>query len=145
MATSVIATPELKRFVVDEGHGVKGVSDLKLKTLPELFIQPVERRLDVTKVLQDELIPVIDLSNYEDPEVMKSICYAAEKWGFFQIVNHGIPLNIIDGVKDATHKFFELSTDEKKKYSSQNSPSKTLQFLRVSIPKWTKRMNGKIT
>ncbi|CAH1424397.1 unnamed protein product [Lactuca virosa] len=129
MAASLIATLELKRFVVDEGHGVKGVSDLKLKTLPELFIQPVERRLDVSKVLQDELIPVIDLSNYEDPEVMKLVCSAAEKWGFFQIVNHGVPLNIINGVKEATHKFFEYPTDEKNKYSSQNSPSKNVTIL----------------
>ncbi|KAL7616588.1 hypothetical protein Lser_V15G04285 [Lactuca serriola] len=129
MELSLSATGELKQFVVDEGHGVKGVSELKLKTLPELFIQPVERRLDVSKVLPNELIPVIDLSNYEDPEVMKSICYAAEKWGFFQIVNHGLPLDIIDAIKDATHKFFELSTKEKKKYLSQNTPSKNVRFL----------------
>ncbi|CAH1439300.1 unnamed protein product [Lactuca virosa] len=129
MALSHSATGELKQFVVDEGHGVKGVSELKLKTLPELFIQPVERRLDVSKVLPNELIPVIDLSNYEDPEVMKSICYAAEKWGFFQIVNHGLPQDIIDGIKDATHKFFELSTEEKKKYLSRNTPSKNVRFL----------------
>ena len=129
MALSHCATGELKQFVVDEGHGVKGVSELKLKTLPELFIQPVERRLDVSKVLPNELIPVIDLSNYEDPEVMKSICYAAEKWGFFEIVNHGLPLDIIDAIKDATHKFFGLSTKEKKKYLSQNTPSKNVRFL----------------
>ncbi|KAI3740620.1 hypothetical protein L2E82_31090 [Cichorium intybus] len=129
MASLLIATPELKQFVVDEGHGVKGVSDLNLKTLPELFIQPVERRLDTSKVLSHELIPVIDLSNHEDPNVIKSVCDAAEKWGFFQIVNHGVPLSIIQGIKDATHKFFELSTAEKKKYLSQNSPSKNVRFL----------------
>ncbi|KAL4581587.1 hypothetical protein LXL04_006110 [Taraxacum kok-saghyz] len=123
------STSELKQFVINEGYGVKGVSELNLKTIPELFIQPVNRRLDTTKVLPDELIPVIDMSNCEDPNVIKSICEAAEKWGFYHIVNHGVPLSVMEGVKDATHKFFELSSDEKKKYLSRNSPTKNVRLL----------------
>ncbi|KAI3768783.1 hypothetical protein L2E82_19617 [Cichorium intybus] len=138
MAPTLATTSDFKQFVVHEGHGVKGVSELKLKTLPELFIQPVERRLDTSKVLPDELIPVIDMSNSNDLEVTKSVCDAAEKWGFFQIVNHGVPLNIIEGVKEATHKFFELSTDEKKKYLSQNSPTKNVRFLTSFNPEMDK-------
>ncbi|KAJ0876074.1 putative non-heme dioxygenase domain, isopenicillin N synthase [Helianthus annuus] len=79
----------IKTFVVDDGHGVKGLSELRFKTLPELFIQPREKRLDMTKVVHHESIPVIDMSDWEDPKVMKRICDAAENWGFFQVVNHG--------------------------------------------------------
>ncbi|KAI3740621.1 hypothetical protein L2E82_31091 [Cichorium intybus] len=134
---------KLKEFVVDEGHGVKGVSELNLKTLPELFIQPVERRLDMKKVLPDELIPVIDMSNSDDPEVIKMVCDAAEKWGFFQIINHGVPLSIIEDVKYATHKFFNLSTNEKKKYLSQNSPTKNVRFLTSFNPEVDKAYEWK--
>ncbi|PWA38449.1 oxoglutarate/iron-dependent dioxygenase [Artemisia annua] len=33
-------------------------------------------------------IPVIDMSNFDDPNVANAICATASKWGFFQIVNH---------------------------------------------------------
>ncbi|XP_023734211.1 feruloyl CoA ortho-hydroxylase F6H1-3 [Lactuca sativa] len=135
--------PDLKKFVVDEGHGVKGVSELNLKILPELFIQPVEKRLNMSKVLPDELIPVIDISASEDPKVIKSVCDAAEKLGFFQIVNHGVPLSIIESVKEATHKFFGLSSEEKKKYLSRNTPSKNVRYLTSFSPEVDKAYEWK--
>ncbi|KAI3740627.1 hypothetical protein L2E82_31097 [Cichorium intybus] len=120
---------KLKTFVIDEGHGVKGLSDLNIKTLPELFIQPLEKRFDISKVLPDEFIPIIDMSNPEDPEVMKSICDAAENHGFFQIVNHGIPLSMMEDVKDAAHKFFALPVEEKKKHLFKDGTVKNVEYL----------------
>nr|KAJ0220672.1 hypothetical protein LSAT_V11C200059640 [Lactuca sativa] len=100
----------------ESSQAVDKVDHQFLKILPELFIQPIEKLINMSKVLPDELIPVIDISDSKDPEVIKSVCDAAEKLGFFQIVNHGVPLSIIEGVKDATHKFFGLSSEEKKKH-----------------------------
>ncbi|CAH1440216.1 unnamed protein product [Lactuca virosa] len=134
MASLLHNTRELKTFVVDEGHGVKGLSELKIKSLPELFIQPVEKRLDMSKVVPYESIPVIDMSNSDDLKVREAICDAAEKWGFFQIINHGVPLSIIDNVKDATHKFFMLPPEEKKKYLFKNSPTKNVRLVTSFIP-----------
>lgn len=134
MAPSLTDTSELKTFVVDEGHGVKGLSELKIKTLPELFIQPLEKRLDMSKVVPHESIPVIDMSKSDDPEVMNLICDAAEKWGFFQVVNHGVPLSVLEDVKDATYRFFGLPANEKKKYLFRNSPTKNVRLLTSFIP-----------
>ncbi|KAK9068818.1 hypothetical protein SSX86_012934 [Deinandra increscens subsp. villosa] len=134
MAYPLTDIHELKRFVVDEGHGVKGLSDLKLKTLPELFVQPREKRLDMSKVMHHESIPVIDMSNSDDPEVIKLICDAAENWGFFQVVNHGVPLDVLDDVKDATRRFFSLPADEKKKYLFRNSRTKNVRLVTSFIP-----------
>ncbi|GKC07444.1 feruloyl CoA ortho-hydroxylase 1-like protein [Tanacetum coccineum] len=143
MAPSLTDMHELKTFVANEGNGVKGLSELKIKTLPELFIQPLEKRLDMSKVAHKESIPVIDMSNYEDPEVMDSICDAAEKWGFFQIVNHDVPLSVLEDVKKATYRFFDLPADEKKKYLFNNSPTKNVRLLTSFIPEVDKVLEWK--
>ncbi|KAJ9559311.1 hypothetical protein OSB04_013925 [Centaurea solstitialis] len=143
MAPSLTDTRELKTFVVDEGHGVKGLAELNIKTLPELFIQPVEKLLDVNKVVPQDSIPVIDMSNFEDPEVDERICDAAENWGFFQIVNHGVPVSVLEDVKKATHRFFALRADEKKKYLFKNSPTKNVRLVTSFIPEVDKVLEWK--
>ncbi|XWS58760.1 hypothetical protein CRYUN_Cryun08bG0061700 [Craigia yunnanensis] len=95
-------------FVINQGNGVKGLSEMGLKALPKKYIQPLEEMMCMTNILSQESIPIIDMSNWEDPEVAKSICDAASKWGFFQIVNHDVPVEVLENVKDATYRFFGL-------------------------------------
>ncbi|XVE83343.1 hypothetical protein DITRI_Ditri16bG0081400 [Diplodiscus trichospermus] len=40
------------------------------------------------------------MSNWEDPQVAKSICDAASEWGLFQIVNHEVPVEVLENVKE---------------------------------------------
>ncbi|XP_071902922.1 bi-functional coumaroyl CoA and feruloyl CoA ortho-hydroxylase F6H2-1-1-like [Coffea arabica] len=111
-----------------QGNGVSGLSKLGIKTLPERYILPPKDRLDQNKVVLEESIPIIDVSNWDDPEVAGSICEAAAKWGFFQIINHGIPLEVLENVKEAGHKFFQLPNEERRKYWKENSPTPTVQL-----------------
>nr|XP_027061866.1 feruloyl CoA ortho-hydroxylase 2-like [Coffea arabica] len=123
---------DVKALTIDEGYGVKGLSDMNLKTLPKQFIQPPEERFTEHTLILEESIPVIDISNWNDPKVADIVCDAAEKWGFFQIINLGIPAEILQSVMDATHRFFELPPKEKMKYNKKNSPT-TNVFLRTSF------------
>ncbi|KAL3696158.1 hypothetical protein R1sor_010234 [Riccia sorocarpa] len=72
---------------------------------------------------QNEQIPVIDLaplsSNDEEAvrKVIEAIGNAAEKWGFFQVVNHGVPLEFIESLEKEALAFFTLPLEEKKKIS----------------------------
>ncbi|XP_076913429.1 feruloyl CoA ortho-hydroxylase F6H1-3-like [Bidens hawaiensis] len=131
-------------FAVNKGHGVKGLAELGLKTLPSEYIQPPQERIDTSiKHAHLNSIPLIDMSKCEDPEVAEAICNAAQKWGFFQIVNHGVPMHVLKDVKDATHGFFGLPAEEKLKYSKERSVTNNARYGTSFTPEAKKALEWK--
>nr|QJD20742.1 gibberellin 2-oxidase [Litchi chinensis] len=57
-------------------------------------------------------IPVIDLT---DPEAKNHIVRACEEYGFFKVVNHGVPLEFMAKLETEAVKFFGLPQFEKDK------------------------------
>ncbi|KAF3531153.1 hypothetical protein DY000_02043213 [Brassica cretica] len=147
VSTTQFSDPaEVTEFVVNQGNGVKGLSETGIKALPDQYIQPFEERL-INKFVNetDEAIPVIDMSNPDEGKVAKAICDAAEKWGFFQVINHGVPLEVLDNVKAATHRFFNLPVEEKSKYTKENSLSTNVRFGTSFSPRADQKLwSGKI-
>ncbi|KAK8478401.1 hypothetical protein V6N13_136609 [Hibiscus sabdariffa] len=133
----------LREFVINQGNGVKGLSELGLTALPKQYIQPLEERTCMTNIVLQESIPIIDMSNWEDPQVTKSICDAASKWGFFQIVNHDVPVEVLENVKDATYRFFGLPAEVKNKYSKEHSCSNNVRFGTSFTPQAEKALEWK--
>ncbi|CAJ1948730.1 unnamed protein product [Sphenostylis stenocarpa] len=132
---------DLTEFVIVEGNGVKGLSEIGLKSLPREYIQPLEERM--MNVVGGDSIPIIDMSNWDDQKVEDEICDAAEKWGFFQVINHGVPLHVLEKVKDATHRFYEMEAEEKVKYSKENSASKHVRYGSSFSPESEKALEWK--
>jgi len=105
---------ELKAF--DETKaGVKGLVDHGILKIPTLFHHPPDKFSKSTQ----QIIPIIDFANIgKDPntrqELISKIKEASETWGFFQVVNHGIPLNVLEDIKDGVRRFFEQDTEIKK-------------------------------
>ncbi|XP_015878746.3 feruloyl CoA ortho-hydroxylase F6H1-3 [Ziziphus jujuba] len=130
-------------FVLTKEHGVKGLSETGIKTLPNQYIQPLEERLCMTKIVPKNAIPIIDLSDPNTTGVVDAICNAAERWGFFQIVNHGVPLQVLENAKEATPRFFGLPAQEKNKYSKDNSPSNTIRYGTSFSPQAEKALEWK--
>lgn len=58
-------------------------------------------------------IPVIDINRLQDPETLSQLDRACRDWGFFQVVNHGIPQDTIDNIFRQASAFFALPLDKK--------------------------------
>lgn len=134
---------DVMKFVVDEGNGVKGLAESGIQCVPKRYIQPQEERHDATHVVENERIPIIDVSQIDDPAVADAICAAAEEWGFFQVINHGVPMNVLNEVKEATRNFFQLPTAEKKKYSKTCSPTGNVRYGTSFYPEGEKSLEWK--
>ncbi|GAB4825288.1 hypothetical protein Ancab_040329 [Ancistrocladus abbreviatus] len=115
-------------FVVNKGHGVSGLAKMGLKSVPDQYIQPVEERLESLKLVTDESIPTINVCNWEDQTICDAICNASKKYGFFQIINHGIPMEVLEEIQAAAHHFFQLPTEEKVKYKADVFKSGTAKL-----------------
>lgn len=79
------------------------------------FIQATEHRPKLPTFVQVDEIPIIDLSESSQENLISKIGKACEEWGFFQVINHGIPFDISNKVEIEAKKFFEQSIEEKKK------------------------------
>ncbi|KAH9656317.1 Fe2OG dioxygenase domain-containing protein [Citrus sinensis] len=89
----------------------------------EAFVQALGHRPKLS-ITEDEGIPLIDLSPLSSPndantkhidDLVAEIGNACKTWGFFQVINHGVPLEKRQKVEDAMRKFFAQPLEEKRK------------------------------
>lgn len=107
--------------------GVKGLIDSGLHKIPKIFVRPQEEldEEELTCKTNDPVqVPVIDLSSTQSTErrkqIIEQVKFASETCGFFQVVNHGIPLSVLDGMIEGVRNFHEMDLHEKKKYYSRD-------------------------
>lgn len=93
--------------------------------LPERYIRSENERPSLSnQSSQTGCIPVIDMDlllreNDCRSKEMEKLAMACEEWGFFQVVNHGIPGSLMEQMKKFTREFFLLPLEEKVKYAVQ--------------------------
>ncbi|XP_059650890.1 1-aminocyclopropane-1-carboxylate oxidase homolog 1-like [Cornus florida] len=147
--TSYDRNTELKAFD-DTKSGVKGLVDAGVTKIPPIFInhkhdQPHQKpytQLGDLSGTKQGTIPVIDLDGvHRDAtkrrEISGEVLEACEKWGFFQVVNHGIPVSVLDEMVDGICRFNEQDTEEKKKWYTRDVKRKVLfvsNFLLYTSP-----------
>ncbi|PIN16655.1 Iron/ascorbate family oxidoreductase [Handroanthus impetiginosus] len=107
--------------------GVKGLTDLGLPKIPKIFVRPSEELAEELphKNTHKIQVPVIDLSGvFQDADrrrqIVEEVRIASETSGFFQVVNHGVPLSVLDGMIEGVREFNEQDVEEKKKYYSRD-------------------------
>lgn len=109
---------ELKAFD-DSKAGVKGLIDAGVDKVPKIFIRPPDELAEELNRCQASLqVPIINLSGIEKgnrrEDVVHQVRAASEKWGFFQVVNHGIPQSVLDEMIDGIRMFHEQDPEVKK-------------------------------
>ncbi|GAB2294461.1 hypothetical protein Dimus_028667 [Dionaea muscipula] len=116
----------------DTKVGVKGLVDAGVQTIPSIFIRPQDELSREKQQLQQQnnkicetchsaagsggglQVPVIDLMGDERGMIRDQILSASEHWGFFQVVNHGIPMDLLEGTIQGIRMFHEQDADVKK-------------------------------
>ncbi|XP_074291048.1 1-aminocyclopropane-1-carboxylate oxidase homolog 1-like [Silene latifolia] len=104
--------------------GTKGLVDSGIDTLPKIFIRPLDEVSGNCSIHAANLqVPMIDLSGLEKDEnrkrIVEEIRDASEKWGFFQVINHGIPLDVMDNMLKGVRMFHEQDSEVKKEFYSR--------------------------
>ncbi|KAF7837516.1 1-aminocyclopropane-1-carboxylate oxidase-like protein 1-like [Senna tora] len=104
----------------DTKAGVKGLVDAGLTSIPPLFHHPPHYSQKASNLGNTQhIIPLIDLAGIDkDPttrqQIVDKLRDASETWGFFQLLNHGIPVGVLEGIKHGVRRFYEQDTEIKK-------------------------------
>nr|XP_009776675.1 PREDICTED: 1-aminocyclopropane-1-carboxylate oxidase homolog 4-like isoform X1 [Nicotiana sylvestris] len=111
---------ELKEF--DESKiGVKGLVDKGLTAIPSFFIHPLEppNPEPKTRPGYKHSIPVVDFSAPRST-LVDQIHQASTTLGFFQIINHSVPVEAINRIVGSIKTFNEHPDKVKMKYYSRD-------------------------
>lgn len=134
-ATTYGRASELKAFD-NMKIGVKGLVDAGITKIPRIFHHPhLSITLNPTNPLLSSpstkmMIPTIDLggglfdSTFTRESVITKIREAVEKFGFLQAINHGIPLDLLEKMKDGVREFHEQDSQVRKKFYSRDNTKK---------------------
>ncbi|XP_042475627.1 protein SRG1 [Macadamia integrifolia] len=110
------------------GHldDIQELSKNQPTTVPDRYIRDESERpthVSATSPQSSSMqIPVIDLSKLvegnedQSQTELSKLASACEEWGFFQVVNHGIHLELLESIEKITMEFFNLPLEEKQKY-----------------------------
>ncbi|KAJ1704556.1 hypothetical protein LUZ63_004335 [Rhynchospora breviuscula] len=112
---------------------VQAISEAGFEKIPDCYIKPVNERplnakqagncTDRAKLVR---VPVVDLKGLSSSNLatyqatVEAISTACREWGLFQVVNHGVNVDLVNNVKDSWRGFFCLPTENKQVYA--NSP-----------------------
>ncbi|CAL5094031.1 unnamed protein product [Urochloa decumbens] len=108
---------------------VRNVQALAACSADELTAEALDRYIrpdiDQDAVLEEhsDELPVIDLGRLLNPESWEEeaakLRFACEEWGFFQVLNHGVPEEVVLNIKRDIQEFFKLPLEIKNLYAQQ--------------------------
>lgn len=142
---------EVKEFQ-ETRAGVKGLVDSGMATIPRMFIhqpQDLPKAPHFNIVKNNEFkVPMIDLRGLEfgrRKEIVDEIREAAETWGFFQMINHGIPITVMDELLETHRRFHEQPGEVKMELYSPDTKQKVRFYSNIGIVNESRPANWRDT
>ncbi|KAG6395219.1 hypothetical protein SASPL_145860 [Salvia splendens] len=123
---------EVKAFD-DAKTGVQGLVQSGITQVPKIFINPQidpQQALISSDNAQLEF-PLLDLEGVGDDPIKRNAVVdaareALESWGFFQVINHGIPEAVLEEMIDGARRFFAQDVEERKKWYTRDSKARVV-------------------
>ena len=119
--------------------GVKGLVDSGIASIPRFFIHPPES-LSTQEVEGESQgssclveVPVVDFRGESWGVLVEKVRKACEEWGFFELVNHGIPPTVMDELLEGIRKFHEQPTEEKTRFYSRDMKQKVRYYCNGNL------------
>ncbi|KAM0947691.1 putative thebaine 6-O-demethylase [Dioscorea sansibarensis] len=108
------ATCEIKRGQL---HDIQELRRANPSHIPPRYIREEHERPEQASLLRSNDIPVIDMSKlFSSFDEMSKLQFACQNWGFFQVVNHGVEIKLLESMEKVAKEFFILPVEEKEKY-----------------------------
>ncbi|EOY20344.1 Oxoglutarate/iron-dependent dioxygenase - like 10 [Theobroma cacao] len=124
---------EVKAF--DESKaGVKGLVDAGVSTIPPMFKHKKNGMPDFPVCTNSNIeIPIVDFDDIDKDaslrtKIIDQVRNACGKWGFFQLINHGIPASILDDMINGIRRFHEQDLEVKKGYYTRDYKTKNVLY-----------------
>ncbi|XP_052726123.1 probable 2-oxoacid dependent dioxygenase isoform X2 [Vigna angularis] len=125
----------------DSKSGVQGLVEKGVEKVPRMFYCEHSNDLSwglISASNSKISIPIIDLTGiHDDPNmrdgVVGKVRYACEKWGFIQVVNHGIPTQVLDEMIKGTRMFHQQDAELRKEYYTRDFSRKVAYLSNYTL------------
>ncbi|KAJ1694412.1 hypothetical protein LUZ63_011110 [Rhynchospora breviuscula] len=125
---SMVKREEERMGEAEYMKGVRHLCDTGVTKVPSRYILPAPDRPHIVRCgdstsSHNLKLPIIDLSLLHTPKramALEALSMACKEYGFFQVVNHGIPCEVIEDMTDVSKRFFGMPYDEREKYMSSD-------------------------
>ncbi|XP_023747090.1 1-aminocyclopropane-1-carboxylate oxidase homolog 1 [Lactuca sativa] len=111
---------ELKAFDQTKTD-VKGLVDAGIRKILPIFFHPRDTTPKISTTVFK--IPVIDLQSTHRASMEEMIREASANLGIFQVVNHGIPMSVMDEAAQRVRRFHEQDDEVKKGFYTRDLSS----------------------
>ncbi|EFJ28146.1 2-oxoacid-dependent dioxygenase [Selaginella moellendorffii] len=107
----------------EKGQAIQELLKSCPKTVPQRFVQPdgygPRDRRCTTLGLE---IPVIDML-HDRSTMLRELKEACQDWGFFQVVNHGVDMEVVRNLRRLAYEFYVMPSQEKRKWRRKTGES----------------------
>ncbi|PPD84968.1 hypothetical protein GOBAR_DD18097 [Gossypium barbadense] len=104
------------------------------RALPESYICPPETRPGKLSIPSGDTIPVVNLGEalINRSNTILNVLRASQKFGFFQVVNHGVSEKVLNDTMNVVEEFFKMPMEEKASLYSED-PNKVCRLYTSNI------------